>query len=278
MSRVFGWVLFDLANTFFAIAMISFYFPLWLVQDLGAKELWFSLALSASTIVVSILMPFCGALSDATGQRMRFLRWTTYGCIVTTCLIALTTNLWIALSLFAVANMCYQLGVVFYDALLWHVAGEGKLGQTSALGSTFGYLGTIMGLLMLWPFVAWKGYRAAFIPSAVLFLLFALPTFWTVRDAVPAQPIAWGSVLRAAALRLAMTLRSARALGDVLWFFGASFFSLSAISTILVFMAVYTRKVAGFTDLQVIRYFSISPPIAANNLREVSASPCRAYT
>ena len=80
MKQVLAWALFDLANTFFAVAMLSFYFPLWVVEDRGGTELHFSMALGVSMVCVALIMPFCGALSDALGERMCFLRWTTYGC------------------------------------------------------------------------------------------------------------------------------------------------------------------------------------------------------
>jgi UMF1 family MFS transporter len=38
-------------------------------------------------------------------------------------------------------------------------------------------------------------------------------------------------------------------------FLWASFFSANAISTVLIFMAVYTKRVAGFTEPEVIRFF-----------------------
>ena len=165
-GRMFAWALFDLANTFFAVAMLSFYFPLWIIEDRGGREFSFSLALGCSMACVAFLMPLCGALSDTTGERMRFLRWTTYGCIVATLLISVCAHLGLALILFGVANTCYQLGTVFYDALLWKVAPEGRLSETSGIGAAFGYLGSMVGLLLLWPFVRAGGHHAAFAPSA----------------------------------------------------------------------------------------------------------------
>ena len=259
MPLVIAWALFDLANTFFAVAMLSFYFPLWVVEDGGGTELHFSIALGVSMVCVALLMPLCGAISDAAGERMRFLRWTTYGCTALTLLVGFTNHLWLALVLFGAANVCYQLGTVFYDALLWRVAKPETLGQTSGFGAAFGYLGSALGLLMLWPFVRAGGNQAAFAPSAWFFLLFALPSFLFIRDAAPAAGrLEWRAVIRAAALRLVMTVRSARSFVGLWRYFWAAFFSLNAINTVLVFMAVYTRKVLGFTQLEIIRFFVIS--------------------
>jgi len=259
MRQVLAWALFDLANTFFAVAMLSFYFPLWVVEARGGRELAFSVALGVSMICVALIMPFGGALSDATGERMRFLRWTTYGCTTATLLIGMTTHLGTALGLFALANVCYQLGTVFYDALLWRVAAPGQLGQTSGFGAAFGYLGSALGLLLLWPFVHFGGYQAAFVPSAVFFLLFALPSFLVIReDPHRAGRVDWRAVVRAASHRLAVTIRSARALAGLWRYFWAAFFSLNAINTVLVFMGIYARRVMGFTIDQLIPFFLFS--------------------
>ncbi len=253
--RLLLWALYDLANTFFAVAMLSFYFPLWVVEDRGGKELLFSTALAISMICVALAMPICGAISDATHERMRYLRWTTYGCAVATMLIGMLDHLWLALVLFGFANVCYQLGTVFYDALLWQLARAGQLGQASGIGAAFGYLGSMVGLLFLWPFVRAGGHHAAFIPSGVFFLLFALPSFFWIREPRSREPTAWRPIIRDAIGRLAQTVRSARAYPGLWQFFIASFFSLNAINTVLVFMAVYTKTVLRFREVELLRFF-----------------------
>ena len=146
--QVLAWALYDLANTFFAIAMLSFHFPLWIVQDRGGTQLAFSVALSASLVCVALAMPFCGAASDATGGHTRFLRWTTYVCVLATAAVAGMPTVASALAVFAIANMAYQLSMVFYDALLWRVAGADRLVPASSIGAAFGYLGSAIGLCL----------------------------------------------------------------------------------------------------------------------------------
>jgi len=258
MPPVLAWAVFDLANAFFAVAMLSFYFPLWVVETQGGKELHYSIALGLSSVCVAGLMPFLGAISDVSGQRMRFLRWTTYICTAVMVLTGLTKSLPVALVLFGISNICYQLGTVFYDALMWQVTKPGELGATSGFGAAFGYLGSALGLLMLWPFVQAGGYQASFIPAAAFFLLFALPSFLAIRDSQPAGPVDLRAAVRSAALRLVMTVRSAQSY-DALWrFFWASFFSTNAINTVLIFMGVYAKKVLGFTETGMIRFFVFS--------------------
>jgi UMF1 family MFS transporter len=159
------------------------------------------------------------------------------------------------LILFGLANICYQLGTVWYDTLLWTVAPPDRLGQTSGMGAGCGYLGSLAGLLLLWPFVHHGGYQAAFVPSAGFFLLFALPCFFFLRD--PPRPfgMSWLSVARSGVQRLSETVRAAKAFGGVWRYLWASFFSMNAIYTVLFFMAVFTRKVAGFSLHQTIQFF-----------------------
>lgn len=257
LATLLAWASYDLANTFFAVAMVSFYFPLWLIEDRGVPELVFSIALSGSMVGVALVMPVCGAIADATGQRMRYLRWTSFACIGTTLLIGWVNRVGFALVLFAMANACYQLGTVFYDALLRQVARNGRLGQASGWGSAFGYLGSMVGLTLLWPFVQSWGYQAAVLPSAVFFLLFATPSFLMIRDPLPPPTVHWPTLVRSAIRQFVMTIRQARMVPGVWWLFLASFFSLNAINTVLVFMAVYTKRVLGFSDSEMIRFFLI---------------------
>ncbi len=252
-----AWALYDLANTFFAVAILSFYFPLWLVQDQGVKELAFSASLGVSMVCVAVIMPVCGAIADATGQRVRYLWWTTLGCVLLTAAIGCLQTVWLALVFFAAANVCYQLGTVFYDALLRHVGPADRLGASSGFGAAFGYVGSMVGLASLWPFVRAGGYHAAFIPSAVLFFLFALPSFMILRDPPAPRSMAWRAVIRQGFHQLAATISHARSYRPVWWFFIACFFSLNAINTILVFMAVYTKRVLGFSDAELIRFFLV---------------------
>ncbi len=252
--NVLVWALYDFANTFFAIAMLSFHFPVWVIEQ-GGREIHFSIALGLSMGVVALLMPFCGAIADSTLQHMRYLRWTTYACVATTALTGLVHNLTAGLILFAIANMGYQLGTVFYDAMLWRIAGDNRLGQVSGIGAAFGYLGSMAGLVLLWPFARSGGSQATFIPSAVLFLLFALPSFIAIRQTPQPGSIALKGLIRSTVLRLSITIRAARSIKGLWPLLWAAFFTSNAINTVLVFMAVYTKKALGFTRQDTIAFF-----------------------
>ena len=253
--RLFAWALYDLANTFFAVAMLSFFFPLWVVEDRGAKELTFSLALGVSMCLVALAMPVCGAISDATGYRMRYLRRSTLVCVACTAAIGFVDRLDLALAFFIVANVAYQLGTIFYDAMLRDLATRERLGAASGFGAAFGYLGSMTGLAFLWPFVQRGGHHAAFVPAAVFFLLFALPSFLIFKETGRDHQGSWIELAKEGVRRLLCTLKAARQHAGLWRLFIASFFSSSAINTVLIFMAVYTKQELHFTEERVIRFF-----------------------
>jgi UMF1 family MFS transporter len=143
-------------------------------------------------------------------------------------------------------------------------------GRLSGIGTAVGYVGTIVGLLLVapffsgalpllgalpgtvigWlrasvPFTAHAGRVSTFVPTALLFLLFSLPLFFFCHDHNPRRehvPINW----RSAFADVGHTLRDARRHPGVLSFIFASFLYQDAIGTITSFMALYAVKAMGF--------------------------------
>ena len=73
LLAVGSWVVYDLANTIFSFNIVSLFFSLWIVNDMGGKDSDYALANSFSMFVVFLVAPFLGALSDQTPRRMPFL-------------------------------------------------------------------------------------------------------------------------------------------------------------------------------------------------------------
>jgi UMF1 family MFS transporter len=247
---VLSWALYDFANTIFAMNVLTLYFALWVTEDIGAKQSAFSLALSGSMLAVAATSPMLGAVSDRLGRRIPFLVGLVLTCVVFTSAIGQVGGLVVALLFFAIANFAYQSGNVFYDSLLPTVSQEHNRGRVSGLGVGLGYVGTIAGILMVAPFVDQWGRRAAFLPTALLFLLFAIPCFLFVKEVRTDVP--WSArLIKEGYIQLYHTLRNARSHSNLLKFIGARFLYVDAVNTLLIFMAVYVTQVIGFTDQQV---------------------------
>ncbi|MBI2861373.1 MAG: MFS transporter, partial [Chloroflexi bacterium] len=149
---------------------------------------------------------------------------------------------------------------VYYDALLATVSEQRTRGMVSGFGVALGYIGAIAGILLVKPFVDAGGRGSAFLPTAVLFLLFALPCFLFVTERGPA---AWRwRYLLEGYQQLLSTMGNARQHSQVFRFIIARFLYVDAISTVTTFMAVYTVKVLGFSDQENQLLFVLSTAFA----------------
>jgi len=97
---------------------------------------------------------------------------------------------------------------------------------------------------------------STFVPTALLFFLFALPLFLFCRDHHPREERA-GIAWRAAFADVGHTLRDARQYPGALAFIVASFLYQDAIGTIVSFMAIYAVKAMGFKQGSEITLFLV---------------------
>jgi len=267
--EIWSWLFYDFANTIFSMNILTMYFAQWIVIDLAKGDLWYAVPYSISMGLTALTMPVLGAVSDLLGNQKRFLITLSLMCIGSVLAIGLLASLFpadfmivvICLVFFVLANTCYEGGIVFYNALLPGIAPARSMGRISGWGIALGYAGAIFGLITVLPFVegnvfgldipglpGW-GRSGAFIPTAILFLLFALPTFFWVRRSVSIAPGHTGrGLLRTSFLRLWDGLRQTKKYPGVLRFLIADYFFEDAIATIIIFMAIYTEKAMGFTD------------------------------
>ena len=254
-----SWSLYDFANTIFSMNVISLYFALWVTVDHGGQDIFYSAALSGSMFAVAISVPLFGAISDQTGRRRGPLTLLTIISVIATALIGQASQLWAGICLFVIANYCYQSALVFYNGMLPAVSRHSNVGMVSGYGVALGYMGSIAGLLLVKPFVETGGRPAAFLPTALMFLIFALPCFFFVKDPDP-KPfrIDTGKAFRT----LKNTLVNAAQYHVLLKFIGIHFLILDVVNTVIAFIAVYAHKVIGFTDSQITTFLILSTTFA----------------
>jgi UMF1 family MFS transporter len=261
-SRVFSWALYDFANTIFSMNIISMFFPLWVTGDMGGKDIHYSFAVSGSMLAAGLTMPVIGAVSDRTRKRVPYLALFTLVCSAATFGIGLAGSLAAGLVLFALANYAYHTALVPYDAMLPEVSEGGSIGRVAGLGVGLGYVGTIFGLLAVGPIVERYGRQAAFIPTAILFLVFALPVMLVTKD--KAAPAAAGRVdIPRQFKKIRNTLANTRRYPGLLRFLIANVLFADAVNTVIVFMAVYASKVVGMDDAQIMKFMITSTVFAA---------------
>ncbi|MEO6458553.1 MAG: MFS transporter, partial [Chloroflexia bacterium] len=245
---VWSWVFYDFANTIFSINVVSTYFPL-LVKERGQNDAVYAYPMSAALLFVALLMPVLGAMSDRNGRRMPWLISLTLLCIAMTGVMGLVSDLWLVIGAFVIASIGYQTALVFYDALLPSVSTMLNWGKVSGLGVGLGYAGALAGLTAVTYLIGDNSSQEAFLPTALLFLIFAIPCFLFVRDKrlnvdrkVSSDSISW----RGYATQLWRTLQDTRRVPGLFTFLVANFFYSDALNTVIIAMSIYSTEVIGF--------------------------------
>lgn len=248
---VAAWVVYDLANTIFALGVGGLYFATWFT-DSGGEDGTLGITIALAMVVVIVLAPWFGALGDHAERRARYLVPTTLLAVSGTFFLA-SVGLAGSLLLYGVALVGFNLGGVVYDALLPDVSTPANRGRVSGAGIAVGYLGSVVGLLVGVLLLDTYGYPTVFRTLAVLFLLFALPAFFFIEERPkrrgggrPVGGIVTGLRRLVAAWRLAATYR-----GVVPFLIGRFLYS-DAINTLIGgFLAIFVINELDFTDGQV---------------------------
>jgi UMF1 family MFS transporter len=246
---VVGWVLYDLANTIFSMGVISFLFPLWVRESVGAEkaDARYGVISAISMGIIFFLSPLLGAMTDRARRRMPFLFVSTMLCVGLTMFLGRGPFMLSAI-LFIIANACYQAGLQFYDALLPEVSTPANRGRIGGIGVGIGYLGSYIAIgLSLWMSRDNQSINkpVLFTLYAIGFLLFSIPCLVFVRERGNPKP---GPISLAAMIdslrETVRTLRSSREYPGLLRFLIGRVFYTDAINTVINIMVLYTVNVA----------------------------------
>jgi UMF1 family MFS transporter len=263
-----AWAMYDWANSAFAVIMLTAVFPVYyrsLVTNAGgspedATAFW-AYTTSVSLLAVAVAGPLLGAMADIAGGKKRFLAISVaLGLLGSIGLAFLGGDAFLLGSvLFAVANLGFAAGNIFYDALLPSVARPGDIDRVSARGYALGYLGgglllVIDTTLILRPDWFWirdrdLALRASFVSVALWWFVFALPLFRAISepargsDALPSRHL-----MAMGFERLAVTARHIRRYKQLALFLVAFWIYNDGISTIIKIATAYGDEIGVHHD------------------------------
>jgi UMF1 family MFS transporter len=194
-----AWCMYDWANSAFATTILGGVLPVYYSQVAGATlpsearaTAYWSLGLSISLLVVAILSPVFGTISDVIRGKKRFLAvFAALGIVGTALLVLVSTGDWLLASvLFVLGRIGFTGANVFYDALLPHVASEDDRDRVSTRGFALGYLGggllLALNVVMIRLLPGTWGPRLSFLSVAIWWAVFSIPIF----NRVPEPPAA----------------------------------------------------------------------------------------
>ena len=235
-------------------------------------------ALAASALVVAVLGPLMGALVDAGGRRKPLLAACSAVTIVGAAALWFAEPepshaLWAAACV-AIANAGFELGMVFYNAMLPGLAGPGRVGRLSGWGWALGYAGGLVCLVVALvvfvqadpaPFgldVASAEHVRIVAPLAALwFVAFGWPIFVFTPD-TPSTGAPVGAALRRGAARLWTTLRHFRAQPTIFRFLIARMIFIDGLNTLFAFGGIYAAGTFGM-DMAGVIGFAIALNVSA---------------
>jgi UMF1 family MFS transporter len=263
-KAVWGWAIYDWANSAFATTVMAGFFPIFFKQywsfgsnvNLSTAQLGFGN--SIASLIVAVMAPVLGAVADRAAARKKFLIAFAYlGVLMTAALFLIDKGRWeTAIVIYMLGVLGFSGSIIFYDSLLPTVSNEDRVDYVSGLGYACGYLGG--GLLFLVNVLMARmpeffglpdtatAVRWAFLTVAIWWGGFTVFTILWVRDESYELP---AETLRRAIPRglrqVAETLREIRHLKNLALFLLAYWFYIDGVDTI-VRMAVDYGLSLGF--------------------------------
>jgi MFS transporter, UMF1 family len=270
---VWSWALYDWANSAFTTLVVTFIYSTYFTKAMAPDEVtgtaWWSRAVAVSALLTAVLSPILGAAADRAGARKRFLAVATGLCVVATILLGLVPPSManaglVALTLYVIGDMSFEIGNVFYNAFLPRIASPERIGRVSGYGWGLGYAGGLvsMGLALVGfvrPEVPWFGLstsegfnvRATTFLVAAWFLVFSIPLFVFVperrRAGVRVDP-------RVALRELAQTVRAIRRYAEIVKFLIARLIFNDGLVTVFAFGGIYAAGTFGMSISEVILF------------------------
>lgn len=201
-----AWAFYDWANSVYSLVISTAVFPLYysavtesktvsfLGMDWDHPDSLYSYALSFSFLVVAFISPILSGIADYTGSKKKFMK---FFCLVGSLSVMSLyffdglDTVWIGIVFTILASIGFWASLVFYNAYLTEVAHPEQQDRASAKGFMYGYVGSIILLIInlimiqkpdLFGISASLASRLSFVMVGLWWLGFAQITFKKLPD------------------------------------------------------------------------------------------------
>ncbi|MEK2690773.1 MFS transporter [Bdellovibrio sp. GT3] len=148
-KKIFSWALYDWANSTYSTTVMAGFFPVFFKMywsqgvDPTVTTARLGTAISISSLVIAMLSPTLGVISDLKGFKKLFcLAFMMIGVVACGWMTFIPAgDWWSAILAYGIAMMAFNASCVFYESLLPYVAEPKEMDFVSSLGYSLGYLG-----------------------------------------------------------------------------------------------------------------------------------------
>ena len=260
-----AWAMYDWANSAFATTIMGSilpnYFAAYIATE-GALAIW-GYTVANGSLIAAVISPVLGAIADFRGSKKKFMAFFIALGVISTGLLYLVrspADQMLASVLYILGTIGFAGSLVFYDALLPHVADKDEIDQLSSKGYALGYIGGGL-LLLINVIMIFVGpsllpnmgeeqatmlmMRLSLASVAVWWAVFSIPIFRRVKEPVRMveKSEIGQSVLSVGFKRFFKALKEISKFRDLFWFLLTFFVYANGIGTII------TMAVAFGTDL-----------------------------
>ena len=203
MKKIINFALYDFANSAFTTIVITFIFSTYFAKEIAPNPVlgqsYWGWTIGITGIIVAIIGPLLGSFADKKNYTEFFIKIFTIICISLTCLLWFSKPsekyLLYTLLIVGLANIFYELSLIFYNSILKKISETKNLGKSSGFSFALGYLGGIIVLIICitifidndtLPFGLSKenseNVRATSIVVALWYLIFAIPFLFNLKE------------------------------------------------------------------------------------------------
>ena len=270
----FGWALYDWANSPFTTVVTTFIFAAYFAEAVAADRTagasqW-AFMQGAAAFAIAILSPVLGAIADRGRGRKAWIVFCTLA------MAAASAALWwgapgagstaLVLTAAFAGVVSFEMGIVFYNAMLPGLAPPSHIGRLSGWSWGLGYIGGLTCLvILLFVFVqpevapfgldkeAAEHIRISGPAVALWALVFSLPLFFLTADA-PGAGLPMNRAIGAGLCELRDTLVNVRRHRNIARFLIARIFYIDGLNTIFAVGAIYAAAVFGMSIEEVLMF------------------------
>lgn len=248
-----SWIMYDWANSSYATIMMTVIFPIYfsgIAEKAGREgDYWWGIGTSIAMIIIAILAPFAGALSDFKGYKMKlFTAFLALGIGFT--FLSAFSNSWVVLLCgYAVSHIGFSGSCLIYDSFLSDVTTSDKMDKVSGYGFAFGYIGgsTIPFLISI-ALITFGGNfgietilatKISIIITAVWWLVFTIPFFKNIHQRYGLEKPKSSELLRETFSSILKTAKKIVQNKKILFFLLAYFFYIDGVGTVIKMSTSY---------------------------------------